>query len=94
MSYKELVRSMEGERKPGTGYNLTIAALLFLSGIISAMILCQGCNTIPKALNGMGQDLQVLGTGMEAMTNKQQTIGGFQFTPNGMDTMMLDKEGF
>ena len=61
MSYSDLVHSMEGERKPGTGYNLTIAALVFLSGIISAMILCQGCNTGIQALNGAAKDAILLG---------------------------------
>ena len=92
--YRDLVKLQDGERQPGTGYNLIVATLVFLAGIISAMILCPGCNSAIQLANGIGKDMQVAGAGVQAMTDKQKDIGAFSYTRPEIDSMMLDKEGF
>ena len=84
--YRDLVKLQDGERQPGTGYNLIVATLVFLAGIISAMILCPGCNTVVQGVNGMAKDALIAAAAVKASTD-----GGLR--PQGQpDSMVLDHE--
>ena len=83
--YRDLVKLQDGERQPGTGYNLIVATLVFLAGIISAMIL-SGCNTLVQGVNGAAKDMVIGATAVKLATD-----GGLH--PAGQpDSMVLDHE--
>ncbi|MCP5006554.1 MAG: hypothetical protein GY941_21830 [Planctomycetes bacterium] len=49
MSYRDLCHTMDSGGRAGTGYWATVSVLVFLCGLISAMILMQGCGRTLKA---------------------------------------------
>ena len=85
MSYKQLCQTMDYGSRAGGGYWATVSVLVFLLGVISAMIL-SGCNTLVQGVNGMAKDALIAAAAVKASTD-----GGLR--PQGQpDSMVLDHE--
>ena len=90
--YRDLVKLQDGERQPGRGYNLTVAVLVFLIGIISGLILVGGCGHTFREV-GLAA-VRVTGAAMadtgRICTNGAAAMGQVGPSNAGPDSMALD----